>query len=388
MLIQVAVVMLAVISMTAWVFDYGVLWISRTQIQTAADAAALAGAAAIAYDSPGDVAAAKTAAVAMAPHNPVWSVAPEVLPTDVLVDTCGTLAPESPNGSATCVQVDAYRGAEDATTGAPRGQDIPTYLSGVFGLTSQGVRARAIAEVMPSDTANCLRPWSIPDRWTENQTGPWSTDDTFDKYAGKGKKGGLLPKPDVYVAPGGANGAGTGFTIADVGLQMVLKEGTPQSAIAPGWYNPIDLPRKSGPTKGGAKYQENIETCNSLPVSVDDWLQTEPGNMIGPTKHGVEALIAQDPGASWNPTTKKVEGSCCALSPRVVPIALYNPDVYADGQQNGRTEIQVSNIVGFFVDSLNGNDVIGYLTVYPGQGRANVELPNESAFLRSIVLTR
>jgi hypothetical protein len=284
--------------------------------------------------------------------------------------------------------VDAYRGAPDATTGAHRGQDLPTYLSGLFGINRQGVRARAIAQVMPSDVTSCLRPWTIPDRWTENQTGPWSADDTFDKYAGKGKKGGVLGNPDVYVAPGGANGAGTGFSIADIGLRMILKEASPQDAITPGWYNPVDLPRKNGPTTGGAKYQENIESCVSVPVSVGDWLQTEPGNMVGPTKHGVQGLIAQDPGAQWNPTTKKVEGGCCSMSPRVVAIALYNPEVYADGKQNGRTDIQVSNIVGFFVDSLNGNDVVGYLTVYPGQARSNVDLPNESAFLRSIVLMR
>ena len=44
MLIQVAVAMLALLALSAFVFDYGVMWASRGQAQNAADAGALAGA--------------------------------------------------------------------------------------------------------------------------------------------------------------------------------------------------------------------------------------------------------------------------------------------------------------------------------------------------------
>ena len=49
-LIQVAIAIMALTAFTAFVLDYGVLWVSRNQAQNAADAGALAGAIARTYD--------------------------------------------------------------------------------------------------------------------------------------------------------------------------------------------------------------------------------------------------------------------------------------------------------------------------------------------------
>ena len=51
-LIAVAVCLVGLIAFSALVVDYGVLWVSRTQAQAAADAGALAGAISIAANSP------------------------------------------------------------------------------------------------------------------------------------------------------------------------------------------------------------------------------------------------------------------------------------------------------------------------------------------------
>ena len=53
MLIQVAVALLGLIALSAFVFDYGVMWVSRGQAQNSADAGALAGAVALAFDNSG-----------------------------------------------------------------------------------------------------------------------------------------------------------------------------------------------------------------------------------------------------------------------------------------------------------------------------------------------
>src|SRR5437762_9212926 len=49
-LIQVAISIMALTAFTAFVVDYGVQWVARGQAQNAADAGALAGAVALAYD--------------------------------------------------------------------------------------------------------------------------------------------------------------------------------------------------------------------------------------------------------------------------------------------------------------------------------------------------
>src|SRR3954464_1275522 len=48
-LIQVAIAMLGLIAFTAFVVDYGVMWVARSEAQTAADAGALAGSRALAF---------------------------------------------------------------------------------------------------------------------------------------------------------------------------------------------------------------------------------------------------------------------------------------------------------------------------------------------------
>ena len=42
-LIQVAIALLALLALSSFVFDYGVMWVSRGQAQNAADAGALVG---------------------------------------------------------------------------------------------------------------------------------------------------------------------------------------------------------------------------------------------------------------------------------------------------------------------------------------------------------
>jgi len=48
---------------------------------------------------------------------------------------------------------------------------------------------------------------------------------------------------------------------------------------------------------GGSWYRDNIPGGWPSVMEIDDWVTVEPGNMIGPTKQGVNALVAQDPGA-------------------------------------------------------------------------------------------
>src|SRR4051812_26400297 len=92
-LIHVAVALLGLIAFTAFVADYGVMWVSRGQAQTAADAGALSGAIALAYDSPLDLTVAKEKARAVARANTVFGQAPVVDLADITFPPCPPGAP-------------------------------------------------------------------------------------------------------------------------------------------------------------------------------------------------------------------------------------------------------------------------------------------------------
>src|SRR5262245_18617817 len=78
--VQVAIAILVLTAMATFVVDHGVLWVSRGQAQNAADAGALSGAIARAYDElanpPASNGKAFNSAMGAAVANDVWSAAP------------------------------------------------------------------------------------------------------------------------------------------------------------------------------------------------------------------------------------------------------------------------------------------------------------------------
>src|SRR5712691_12291686 len=104
--IQVAVCLLGLLALTAFVVDYGVMWTSRGQAQNAADAGALAGAISLAYESGTDFANAKSKASAVAKQNLVWGAAPDVQLTDVTFPA--PCPPGAPGAAKGCVKVDVF----------------------------------------------------------------------------------------------------------------------------------------------------------------------------------------------------------------------------------------------------------------------------------------
>src|SRR5688572_188142 len=77
-LVQVAIAMLVMTAMATFVVDHGVLWVSRGQAQNAADAGALSGAIARAYDdlAPTSNGMTSSSALGAALANNVWNAAP------------------------------------------------------------------------------------------------------------------------------------------------------------------------------------------------------------------------------------------------------------------------------------------------------------------------
>lgn len=394
MLVHVAVALLILASFATFTFDFGVFWLGRREAQNSADAGAMAGAIAIAFDG-ADASAdsfAKDAALAVTQRNKVWGEAPSVNPaTDVSFPVC-------PDGTSPCVRVDVYR---DGVHGNP----LPVFFGQMVGLSTHGVRATATAQAMAGNATSCLKPWALIDRWQEfaPKAGPWTVDSTFDKYKSNGDLDPKITKPDVYSAPSKTS-TGTGFApldangnyTPDFGMQLTLKTGNANLFNA-GSFQALDLK-----CPGGACYEDAIKSCVGITEMIGGTVTLETGNITGKTKSGTysdkDSLCNQDAGAFWNQSLNNghggVDGSAYGVSPRLVAIPLISPDDLALVKNGKATGLPILNIMGLFIEcppAVNpGPDtVVGRLTLIPGDkvaGGGNVG--TESAFLKVIALVR
>ncbi|HEY9465897.1 MAG TPA: Tad domain-containing protein, partial [Vicinamibacterales bacterium] len=183
----VALGFMAFLTATTLAIDVGMFMSARSQAQNAADAGALSGAVALAFndfDNRNAGGPAVSAAISAAQSNVMVGEAPSVLPADVTF-------PNDPTGKPTRVRVAVYRNAE-------RLNQIPTIFGRLFGVNSVDISAVATAEASQASAMTCVKPFMIPDRWTE-ASGPFNpmTSD-FRMYDNQGN---LLPtnQRDVYV---------------------------------------------------------------------------------------------------------------------------------------------------------------------------------------------
>ena len=93
------------------------------------------------------------------------------------------------------------------------GSPLPVFFSRLVGITNQGVRATATAQIITGDTTDCLKPWAILDRWDEYNTATNGAESeypnpdpdflpssTFDRYS-TGQGSSPPQANDLYVLP-------------------------------------------------------------------------------------------------------------------------------------------------------------------------------------------
>jgi Putative Flp pilus-assembly TadE/G-like len=364
-LIMVATGMLAFLSATMLAVDVGMLMVARTESQSSADAGALAGAVALGFNNPNDRTAAGPAvrnaiAAATAADNGVMNAQASVLVEDVTFPT------------PTQVRVRVQRSSV-------RGNPVSMFMAPIFGINTANVGAVATAEAQPANAMTCVKPFTVPDKWVERQTPPWDPSDTFDAFDNRGRP---LADPDIYI-PLGQTGY-TGYNAdTDRGTLVTLKAGTGAN-IAPSFYFPYSI----GGVTGAEEYRDNIANCNTTMMGFNDLLLAEPGNMTGPTRQGIDDLIARDPSARWDSYDRRVVSSMTP-SPRVIAIPLFDPVYYDSGKRNGRNaDLKVVNYLGFFVEEMRGNDVVGRITPIGGIFSGNGGPAPAGTFPIAIVLVK
>jgi Flp pilus assembly protein TadG len=424
--------------LSMFVTDFGVLWLARGQAQNAADAGALAAAVSLAYDPSTDYSPAGpayNAGTKAATTNNVFGTAPTTVEVFVDPTTYGSWVPQPVpaicNSLGGCAQVNVYR------TG------MPTWFANVFGISSQQIRATATAQARGANSVRCLKPFGIIDKWQDERlnTGVasdrvWHTGEdgdtpisTYDHYySPTGSTIANLTTPptlDNYIRPtaGNPGDPGTSFVArpvadgGDIGRKLALTVGKQNDRPPAGATGSTDNPFTAGwfipvtPDGGNTvDYQAAITGCISQTISIGQslFLLNVPGERGQKTGQAVgcgppdmsgcdsgkyaqlpNSLYKQDPGAHW--VNGQVVGSCCALSPRIVPAAIVDPDEYITAQNNGSSTITLINMVGLFIDGFRVSDetVIVHIMRLPAEFTVNGgAVPAANSFLEYISLVR
>ncbi len=402
----VAVTILGMLSVMALAIDLGMLYKTRGEAQRAADAAALAGASSFLDHDRTDPVADDTAnARAMDYAQKNYMTGGVIVPSEVTVQVITDSAK---------VRVWVRRAA------------VQTWFARLFGVATVPIGAHAAAEAHEAGTAKCVKPFAIPDywedpgddivianRWMDNdgqQGGGKDPDD--EEWEFEPDEGDRYERFEDDAPNTTQTGLGSDWRnnliydgkqyYRDQGRVMIIKHSDPQAAPAPGNFYPWTLP---GTNPGAQGYREAIWGCNTAPISLNEIYNPEvcdggggdpapgcdinkPGNMIGPTKQGLDSLFALDPDAVWVETdnTKCIGGTCYdegrvansawgdnwLASPRVAIVPMMDPNYVG----NGRTQMQFNNLALIFIEEFDNRHkavVARYIGRAPGTDEGPVE---------------
>ncbi|MEK0430354.1 MAG: hypothetical protein RL139_158 [Gemmatimonadota bacterium] len=334
------------IGMAALAVDISRMFVLHGQLRNAAEAGALAGVTRLLHE---DGANAVDSALAYAQANPVGGDTPVVTPGDVRFGRWdGAFTPtdgwSDPRTNA--VQVEArHDGA---------------YVFGrFFGIDRKLLQAGAVASIVWTTRARCIRPLAIP-------------------YATLLQV--LYPAAPPSVAYSLTTADITRLRSMTQADAIPLKLGTSDGLTPPGNFYPVRLPparyadgTTGQPTGGGDAYRYALSaSCDALTQSVGagDWLAAESGNMSGPTRAGVSEACG-------------VTGASSFVCDPAVPYLLPIWDV-ADKSVASPTAFHVKYLGVFFVTSYDQKEGIrGYFSSLSIRGQLDtIPGPLTSAALR------
>nr|WP_238480866.1 pilus assembly protein TadG-related protein [Desulforadius tongensis] len=153
------------------------------------------------------------------------------------------------------------------------------------------------------------------------------------------------------------------------GQEYQLKAGS-HDDYGPGNYGALALEMP-----GAKSYRNNLMYGYDGVISVGDWVETEPGNMSGPTEEGVKYRISQCPHTP-RCTIDNYHRDC----PMVMIVPIYDPTVL-----NGRDKVHIVGFGAFLLKGVEGQGkkscVTGYfLEMNPPEGLNYTIDPNQTDY--------
>ncbi|MBA2322659.1 MAG: hypothetical protein H0V92_01095 [Pseudonocardiales bacterium] len=377
MLAIVTVCLFAMMGLAALAIDLAALRDARGQAQRAADAIALAGASAFRDLPSGDPTAkdvAQARALDIARKNQVWNDTIDITPGSPYV----TPNPYPVGKTEYTVKTqDVTLNILPATDSQKvrawvRRPGVRTFYGKLLGKPFAHVQAMSTAWVRNAGpTPSCLKPFLIPDMWHEaNKTQQDVNNNDYMEPAATGNgnntSGGeqwfYQPAAGDYYAPfdptvtnpprpqTGYGTSARGFP-GDVGLAMLLKPQTGSNQRQGNSY--FTLRGDEANLRDDIKY-------GCVDASVGDNPDWSQGSATGQARQGITYLINQDPGATWNQSTKQVQGSSYSdwtKSPRVIIVGLMDP-IYIQGNSTNVKPDQgakYNNFARIFLQNTPGN---------------------------------
>lgn len=327
----VALCMVALLSAVALAVDGGMLLTARTEAQTLADAAAMAGAGALIQNQGDSAIAAQAAAAFGSANNTVRGEHVPILPEDVEVI------------------VDEWTVRVNVRRTADRGNAVPTFFARVFGVNQVNVTADAAAWAVTSSTIG----------EEDNPTCPALPLALLDKYVESNGDPGWQPGEQIE-----------GWTADDHGTLVRLKQKPNAGSEPPPVSNSIDYCQESSnssswrcwwrqeeeaPNTGNVSDKIRGDNCTD-PVSLGDDVFNAAGNMQANVIHDFRWLMEQDPDLEWcencaeNGCVVESPGQECfaGTSPRVRTVPIVDP-LTINGTGSG-INAHVIGFMGVFVE--------------------------------------
>jgi Flp pilus assembly protein TadG len=355
-MVMVALVLVILIGFVALGVDAGALYSARTGAQEAADAAALAGAYTF-INTPlaPQPSTATNYATQIATNNKVLGKAITAADVNVAVDTVNKRVTVSINKTQS------------------------TFFAKALGTGSASIGVTAIAEASDeTDGGCCTRPWFIPN----------TVYATTDICTAKCDSSQLLVDPTTKLP--------TAYSKTKIGQQFLLKPQSPDQALSPSEFYLIDLPDADGKTSGGASYQDSIVNGAPTASACNDIYSVLTGNMVGPTKLGVDGLVGNPPNYTWNGAGnyKRVsDGKSFDMAPNVILTPIWdvcNLSTFCPDKKMSGTNpsLQIIGFATLFVDGVQGSGVNARLINVAGCGPSSGTEDGSTTFALPLRLIR
>lgn len=264
-IVLVAILMTVIIGFAGITIDMSRLYVMRAQLQTTADATAIAGIVEVNDKRPTN---APTAALVYAPLNAVERQTPTMNAANVEGGSWNfTTNTFTPLASWTDPALNSVRTTATYTASYT--------LARVFGVTTKTVQARAVAALGFVSTTDCLRPWAV-----SYQT--------------------LL---NILYPPAGSKATTYNLTPTDIQTLSSLSYPADSITLLASQSNPltpgnIDAVEVNNPWNGNNSYKSAISGCSNMDVGPGTQLNGDPGEGGGQTKGALKSFCDANGGTS------------------------------------------------------------------------------------------